>query len=119
MKLLDAARGSLIAAAWIAGSAIAQQPTMTDVNYAPAEDRNSVGAVMLENSEVIAQKRAFGTRNTPVEVAQIGQGVMQATLAAAREQDGPDTRALGGPPEQPATAPKKAGKKVKPALSNP
>lgn len=112
MKLLNAAHGSLIAVAWIAGSAFAQQPSMTDVNFAPAEDRNSVGAVMLENSEVIAQRQAFGTRNTPVEVATIGRGVMEATLAAARQQDaGPDTRALGGPPE-----PKAKKRSVKPEL---
>jgi outer membrane receptor protein involved in Fe transport len=92
----------LIAAALcIAASAFAQvtPPVVTDTNYAPAEDRSSVGAVLLEENMVIAQRRAFGTRSTPQQVAAIGRGVMQATIAAAKAQDnGPDTRALGGPP---------------------
>ena len=99
---LEAARGSLIAAVlWTAGSAFAQvtPPVMTDTTYAPAEDRDSVGAVVLEENMVLAQRRAFGQRSTPQEVAAIGRGVMQATIAAARAQEhGPATRALGGPP---------------------
>ena len=66
---------------------------------------------------VIAQRRAFGTRSTPQEVQAIGRGVMEATVAAARAQDGgPDTSALGGPPE---ATPKKARRTVKPPLSTP
>jgi hypothetical protein len=101
MKYLNAMRGGLMAAAWAAGSAFAQPtpPVMTDTTYAPAEERDSVGAVLLEENMVVAQRREFGTRSTPRDVQAVGRGVMQATLAAARAQgNGPDTRALGGPP---------------------
>ncbi|HUR88946.1 MAG TPA: hypothetical protein VMZ74_07665 [Ramlibacter sp.] len=108
----------LIAAVCATTSAFAQvtPAVMTDTNYAPAEDRSSVGAVLLESQMVIAQRRAFGTRSTPDEVQAIGRGVMQATLAAAQAQDmGPDTRALGGPP-----APvKKSRRGTKPELQTP
>jgi hypothetical protein len=104
MKYLEAMSGGLIALVCAAGSAFAQPtpPVMTDTMYAPAEDRDSVGAVVVEDRMVIAQRREFGTRSTPKDVQAIGQGVMQATLAAARMQEvGPDTRALGGPPAKP------------------
>ena len=109
MRSIDVVRGSLIAALWGIGSAFAQEatppmavtpPVMTDVSYAPAEDRDSVGAVLMESQMVLAQRREFGTRSTPQDVAAIGRGVVEATLAAARARDeGPDTRALGAPPE--------------------
>ncbi|HEY8049028.1 MAG TPA: hypothetical protein VIE63_07635 [Ramlibacter sp.] len=105
MKTIDAVRGSLIAVVLGAGSACAfaqeaTPPVMTDVNYAPAEDRDSVGAVLLESNMVLAQRREFGSRSTPDEVQAIGRGVIEATLAAARvRESGPDTRALGGAPE--------------------
>jgi len=101
MKYLDAMRGGLIVAACAAASAFAQPtpPVMTDTTYAPAEDRDSVGAVLVEDRMVIAQRREFGARSTPQDVAAIGRGVMQATLAAAEMKDsGPDTRALGAGP---------------------
>ena len=117
MRTIDAVRGSLIAVVLGAGSAFAQEvtpPVMTDVTYAPAEDRDSVGAVLLESNMVLAQQRAFGKRSTPEQVAAIGRGVMQATLAAARmQQSGPDTRALGAPPEP------KSHRGVKPESSTP
>ena len=110
MKTIDVVRGSLIAALFAVGSAYAQEqaalvvntpPVMTDVSYAPAEDRDSVGAVLVESQMVVAQQRQFGTRSTPDQVAAIGRGVMEATLAAARTRgEGPDTRALGAPPER-------------------
>jgi hypothetical protein len=103
--------GSLIAAmgALAMGAAVAQtaperpvtlSPVMTDVGLAPAEDRESVGAVLLETSMVPAQRKAFGVRSTPDQVQAIGEGVMRATLAAARARNGdiPDTHQLGGPP---------------------
>ena len=114
MKFPNAARGSLIAFACAACGAFAQQPTVTDVTYAPAEDRDSVGAVQFENADVIAKRRAFGTRNTPAEVQAIGRGVMQATLAAAEAQgEGPNTRAMGAPP---ARHKQRAPRGVKPEL---
>lgn len=108
MRSIDVVRGSLIAALCGLGSAFAQEvappievtpAVMTDVSYAPAEDRDSVGAVQVESQMVLAQQREFGTRSTPEDVAAIGRGVVAATLAAAREQEGPDTHALGAGPE--------------------
>ena len=101
MKFLDAVRGSLIAAVCAAGAAHAQSPAaMTDVNFAPAEDRDSVGAVLFEDSMVRAQRARFGQRSTPADVQAIGREVMRKTmLAAGDRQEGPDTRTLGGPPE--------------------
>jgi hypothetical protein len=110
MKTPALVRGTLIAAMCAAGAAFAQVPTaetpnavITDVGLPPAEERDSVGAVLLETSMVRAQRQAFGVRSTPAEVQAIGQGVMQATLAAARAKDieGPDTHQLGGPPAKP------------------
>ncbi len=109
MRRIDLVRGSLIAALCAVGSAYAQEatppvemtpPVMTDTSYAPAEDRDSVGAVLVESQMVLAQRREFGTRSTPEDVAAIGRGVVEATLEAAREQrgEGPDTHALGAPP---------------------
>jgi hypothetical protein len=108
MRYIDAVRGSLIAAVCLAGGAFAQTPTsvtptavMTDTAPAPAEERDSVGAVLIETSMVRAHRMAFGTRSTPEQVQAIGQGVMRATLAAQQAKDrdeGPNTRALGGPP---------------------
>lgn len=105
MTSIGAVRGSLIAAmlaASAAGSALAQvSPVVfTDAGAMPAEERDSMGAVLMEDSPVRAQRQTFGQRNTAREVQAIGQGVMRATLAAARAQEeGPNTRALGGPPE--------------------
>lgn len=120
MRYLDAARGSLMAAVGCAVTAVFAQvtpPVMTDTNFAPAEDRGSVGAVLIEPQMVLAQRRTFGTRSTPQDVQAIGRGVMEATLAAAKAQDaGPDTRALGGPPE-PATTPTRRTKAPPPTQS--
>lgn len=117
MRSIDLVRGSLIAVLCGIGSAYAQDttaPVMTDVTYAPAEDRDSVGAVLVESQMVLAQRQAFGTRSTPEQVAAIGRGMVEATLAAARERDeGPDTHALGAPP-----APKPL-RGVKPESSRP
>jgi hypothetical protein len=102
MRSIEVVGGSLIAVLCAMGSAFAQDltpPVMTDVTYAPAEDRDSVGAVLVESQMVLAQREKFGTRSTPQEVASIGRGVVQATLAAARARDeGPDTHALGAGP---------------------
>lgn len=73
-----AAAGALAAAA-MAGAAFAQtqapQPvTLTDTAPAPASDRSSVGAVILMDQPVLAQREA---------------------MLAARERSAVDTRAMG------------------------
>lgn len=93
-------RASLLAAALAAGGAWAQMPVLTDVSMAPPEYRESVGAVLLEDQMVLAQRAKFGQRSTPAEVQAIGREVLRKTMAEAeaRGEDGPNTRALGAPP---------------------
>src|SRR5687768_13802590 len=93
-------RASLLAAALAAGNAFAQGPVVTDVSLAPPEYRESMGAVLLEDQMVIAQRQKFGQRTTPAEVQAIGREVIRKTIAQAqaRGEEGPNTRALGGPP---------------------
>jgi hypothetical protein len=75
-----AAAGALAAAA-LSGAALAQtqpQPlTMTDTAPTPASDRSSVGAVILMDQPVLAQREA---------------------LQAAQERSAIDTRAMGAGP---------------------
>ena len=98
---------SLWAAGLVAGSAMAQMPVLTDVALAPPEYRESVGAVLLEDSMVLAQRKKFGQRSTPAEVQAIGREVIRKTIAEAqaRGEAAPNTRALGGPPSAPIQAP--------------
>ena len=100
-------RGSILAAALVAGSAWSQMPVITDVALAPPEYRESVGAVLLEDSMVLAQRKQFGQRSTPAEVQAIGREIIRKTLAEAqaRGEPVPSTRALGGPPAEPIEAP--------------
>jgi hypothetical protein len=109
-------RAALAATTVLAGSAFAQTKAqvITDVGASPAEERSSAGAIVFEDSMPRAHRQAFGVRDTRAEVAAIGQGVMRATLAQMQGQEqGPDTRALGGPPApevqppQPPQPPKK------------
>jgi hypothetical protein len=108
MDIRNVIRTACVAAlACGAGAALAQlkTPVMTDVGMAPAEERNSVGAVVLETHMVIAQRQAFGVRYTPAYVAAIGRDVMRATraeqlkeeLAQKRETDALRLHELGGP----------------------
>ena len=72
-----AAAGALAAAA-LSGAAFAQTPaparTMTDTAPAPASDRSSVGAVILMDQPVLAQREA---------------------MQAAQERSAVDTRTMG------------------------
>jgi len=103
-----------------AGAAYAQtkSPTATDTAAAPAEERSSAGAIVFEDSMPRAHQQAFGVRDSRAEVAAVGQGVMEATIAEMRQDEqGPNTRALGGPPEPQPKAkarPKKAVPKAQP-----
>jgi hypothetical protein len=100
-------RACLLATAFASAGAFAQSktPVMTDVSMPPAEERSSVGAVVLETSMVIAQRQAFGARYTPAYVAAIGRDVLRATraeqlkeeLAQRRETDALRLHELGGP----------------------
>lgn len=102
-------RRSLWAAGLVAGSAAAQlqAPVITDVALAPPEYRESVGAVLMEDSMVMAQRKKFPQRSTPAEVQAIGREVIRKTMAEAqaRGESVPNTRALGGSPGLPTEAP--------------
>jgi hypothetical protein len=102
-------RAALATALLAAGSAFAQSksPVVTDVGASPAEERSSAGAIVFEDSMPRAHQQAFGVRDTRAEVAAIGNGVMNATLAQMQEEQGPNTRALGGPPEPQVKKPRK------------
>lgn len=83
MKYQDFVRAAagVLAGALLAGGAIAQtQPiTMTDTAPTPAQERNSVGAVILMDEPVLAQREA---------------------LQQAQERSGIDTRTMGAGPKR-------------------
>ncbi|MEJ6021334.1 hypothetical protein [Ramlibacter sp. PS4R-6] len=109
-------RAALAAALFAAGAASAQtkSPVVTDIGASPAEERSSAGAIVFEDAMPRAHQQAFGVRDTRAEVASIGQNVMRATLAQMQDDQGPDTRALGGPPEPQPKAKSKPKKKPQP-----
>ena len=113
MKPETALRVGIFAAALAAGGAFAQNktPVVTDTGASPAEERSSAGAIVFEDAMPRAHRQVFGVRDTRAEVQAIGQNVMRATLAQmGDEEQGPNTRALGGPPEP------KAKKKLSPKV---
>ena len=93
-------RAALVAAALGAGSVLAQaipspspaatsvSPVVSDVGPRPAEDRSSVGAVVLEDSMVRAQReRAFERSANRTGVNSLGRGVLRATRQRQVEAD--------------------------------
>jgi hypothetical protein len=98
MKYSRLMRTAAIAATLGAGSVLAQTtapvpteptaPVVTDVGPRPAEDRNSTGAIVLENSLVRAQRdNAFQRSSARTGVGSIGRGVLRATSKAQVEAD--------------------------------
>jgi hypothetical protein len=92
-------RVALLAAALGAGSVLAQTrpaasdigvlpPVVTDTGPAPAQERDSMGAIVLENSPVRAQRQsAFERAASRTGVASVGRGVLRATMRAERESE--------------------------------
>ena len=95
-------RAALVAATLGAGSVLAQtvpgpspnpaptlaSPVVSDVGPRPAEDRSSVGAVVLENSMVRAQRdHAFEVSARRTGVTSLGRGVLRATRQTQTEAD--------------------------------
>ena len=66
------------------GAALAQQSTpqvMTDTAPLPAEDRNSTGAIVLENSPVRAQRdRDFDPSEPRASNKSVGKGILRKTI---------------------------------------
>jgi hypothetical protein len=61
---------------------------VTDVGPAPAEDRNSTGAIVLENSPVRAQReKGFARASAHTGVASVGRGVLRATMKAQKQAE--------------------------------
>jgi len=91
--------GIALTAALGAGSVLAQTrpaatdgglspPVVTDVGPAPAQERNSLGAIVLGNSLVRAQRQnAFERASSRTGVASVGRGVLRATMKAQREAE--------------------------------
>lgn len=93
MKYPNLMRMAAFAAALAAGAAGAQTtaptaiepPTvMTDVGPAPAHERNSIGAILLEESPVRAQRdRDFEQGTTPrARASTVGRNVLRSTTKA-------------------------------------
>ena len=89
MKYSSVMRAGVAAAAMAAAGAFAQSlpPVMTDITLPPAEERDSVGAVVIENSMVRAQREAFGARYTPTRVTSVGRQANRAARTARTKED--------------------------------
>jgi hypothetical protein len=60
-------------------------PVLTDAGPAPAQERDSMGAIVLENSPVRAQRRAF--ERASARNALVGRSVQRATSRAQRRAE--------------------------------
>jgi hypothetical protein len=71
-----------------AATDIGPAPVVSDVGPAPAQERSSLGAIVLENSLVRAQRQnAFERASSRTGVASVARGVLRATAKAKREAD--------------------------------
>jgi hypothetical protein len=96
MTIRSLAGPALAAALLAAAPAYAQSaaPPVTDVVPPPAEERDSTGAVVLENSLVRAQRnKAFAESSARTGVASVGRGVLRATERAQSKADLASARA--------------------------
>ena len=98
--------GAALAAALLGAAVATAQTTaapVTDVGPPPAEERSSTGAVVLENSPVQAQKKAFAESTAKSGAGPVGRGVLRATsraqtraeLAKARADEATELRVRG------------------------
>jgi len=106
-QVLSVAAG-VLATAFMAGGVYAQdtQPlpdTMTDTALTPASDRDSLGAVIMMDQPVLAQRQQMlqAQERTAVDTRTLGAGparVIRETFEQQRAREGMDT--------QPAVTPK-------------
>lgn len=87
VALALAAAGGAFAQSPTTPSVIADPPVMNDVAPLPAENRDSLGAIVLENSMVRAQRQAFGARRTSMRVADVARGATRATRSAQTREE--------------------------------
>ena len=63
-------------------------PVVSDVGPAPAQERNSIGAIVLEDSLVRAQRdRDFERTSARTGVASVGRGVLRQTMKAKAQAE--------------------------------
>jgi len=99
MKYLPAIHATALAllAAVGAPAVVAQTaPTpavMTDTAPLPASDRESLGAIVLEDSMVLAQREAFRQAGARTGLSSIGRNALRATFRAQTKADLADARA--------------------------
>jgi hypothetical protein len=63
-------------------------PVVSDIGPAPAQERESMGAIVLHDSMVRAQREnVFERAASRTGVASVGRGVLRATMKAQREAD--------------------------------
>lgn len=96
MRYPDSMRIAALAAALGAGGVLAQTapapadpaPVVSDVGPAPAHERSSMGAIVLDDSLVRAQRdRDFERTSARTGVASVGRGVMRETLKARTREE--------------------------------
>lgn len=89
MSIVIVMRIGLAAAGLAAGGALAQAltPVQTDTGPPPAEERDSMGAVVLENSMVRAQRQAFPGHFTRTRVTSVGRNVARAQRAERTKEE--------------------------------
>lgn len=100
MKYLQSTRLAVFAAALCAGGVMAQTapaepaPVVSDVGPAPAHERSSLGAIVLDESLVRAQRdRDFERTSARTGVASVGRGVMRQTMKAKVQAELAEARA--------------------------
>jgi hypothetical protein len=88
------AAAGVLATAMLAGAAIAQvtqpQPlTMTDTAPSPASERNSLGAVIMMDQPVLAQREALlqAQERTAVDTQTLGAGPARVLQKAIQKED--------------------------------
>jgi hypothetical protein len=97
-------RLAVLAAALGAGGVMAQTapapaptdpaPVVSDVGPPPAHDRNSIGAIVLDDSLVRAQRdRDFERTSARTGVASVGRGVMREAMKAKAQAELAQARA--------------------------
>lgn len=104
MKYPQPLRLAAFAAALGAGVVMAQTapapaptdpvPVVSDVGPAPAHERSSMGAIVLDESLVRAQRdRDFERTSARTGVGSVGRGVMRQTMKAQAQAELADARA--------------------------
>lgn len=69
-------------------------PVVSDVGPAPAQERGSIGAIVLDDSLVRAQRdRDFERTSARTGVASVGRGVMRQTMKAKAQAELAEARA--------------------------